>query len=146
MRFFRKCFNLFILCTWVFCLHVCLCTLHVSGVHRIWKRGSGPLRQELCMVVGCYGMLRLGSRYSGRAASALTAEPSLQLQKWTSSSLNCWVVWHPIHIQIYMCVYIYIYIYIYVYANVYANFLRVIFIYVNSWSYVYMSYVHGNGS
>lgn len=38
----------------MFCLHVCLCTIHVSSVFRAQKRVLDPLELKLPMVVSCH--------------------------------------------------------------------------------------------
>lgn len=43
--------NLFILCIYVFCLHVCLCTTYVPDAQRGQKTESDPLELELKMAV-----------------------------------------------------------------------------------------------
>lgn len=49
-------FNYFILCVWVFCLRVCLCTMCVPGAHESQKRALYPLVPELQTVVSyCVG-------------------------------------------------------------------------------------------
>lgn len=40
-------FYLFLLCLWVFCLHVWMCTTYVSGAHGGQKGEPEPLEQEL---------------------------------------------------------------------------------------------------
>lgn len=44
---------IFILCACAFCLYVCLCTTYVPGAHKGRKVSSGPLEQELQIVVSC---------------------------------------------------------------------------------------------
>lgn len=42
---------LFYVIEWVFCLHVCLCTIYVSGTHIGQKRVLGPLALKLQIVM-----------------------------------------------------------------------------------------------
>lgn len=42
-------FLLFILCTWVFCLYICLCFMCVPGAHGDLKKTLGPMEPELEM-------------------------------------------------------------------------------------------------
>lgn len=42
-------FVLFVLCVWVFCLHVCLCPTCMAGVCEGQKRALDPLKLELQM-------------------------------------------------------------------------------------------------
>ena len=47
-------FFYFILCVWIFCLHVCLCIMCVPGACRGQKRASDPVELELQIVVRCH--------------------------------------------------------------------------------------------
>lgn len=61
----------FILCIWVFSLHICLCSICVLGVHRGQKTASNPLWLEL--LDGCEppGSARIEGQVSGIAVSDL---------------------------------------------------------------------------
>ena len=44
-------------CAWMFCLHVCLCTICIPSAQRGQKRPAGPLELEFQMVVSyCVGL------------------------------------------------------------------------------------------
>lgn len=62
---------------WVFCLHVCVYTTYVHAV-KGQAKGLGPLRTELQMAASHHVGAEIKPRSPGGAASALTAEPSLQ--------------------------------------------------------------------
>ena len=72
-------FKIFILRVWVFCLHVCLCTMCVH-VHRGQKRAVSLLELELQMVLSRMWVLGIESRSSERATNALSLWLSLQSQ------------------------------------------------------------------
>lgn len=71
----------FILHMWVFCQHVYLCIMHAQNPWRA-EEISDALELELQIVVSykvdCRNQIGIKSGVSGRAASALTAEPCLQ--------------------------------------------------------------------
>lgn len=62
-----------ILCGWVFCLYVCMCTMCVPGAHRGQQRTSDPPGLELQIVVSRH----VGAGSSAIATVFLVIEPSL---------------------------------------------------------------------
>jgi hypothetical protein len=64
-------FVLFVLCVWVFCLHVCLCPTCMAGVCEGQKRALDPLKLELQMLVNHYVGAGNQTTSSARAASAV---------------------------------------------------------------------------
>lgn len=74
---------LFILCVVVFYLHVYLCTTCVPGTYRGQKRAVDLLEWNgsYCLLATVWA-LGMKSRLSERASVLLTAEPSLQPQKY----------------------------------------------------------------
>lgn len=71
----------FILCVWLFYLHICLCTTSVPGVFGDQNRILDPLILELYKVVSCQPCLwvRVLNPFSGREQSVfLIAKPPLQ--------------------------------------------------------------------
>jgi hypothetical protein len=68
----------------MFCLHVCLCIMFVSGVHRGQKRVSDLLELELEIVASCHvGAGNQTWALQEEQAVLLTGEPPLQLHKVT---------------------------------------------------------------
>lgn len=45
-------FLVYLLCIWVFCLHVCMCIPCVSGTYRGWKMWLDPIEVESWMAAG----------------------------------------------------------------------------------------------
>jgi hypothetical protein len=56
---------------WVFCLHICLCTVCVPGAHGSQRRVSDPLELELQFVVSCHVVLGIKPRSSEKVVSSL---------------------------------------------------------------------------
>lgn len=92
--------DLFILCAWVFCLHVCLCSMFTSDVHWGEKRALNLLKWliDVCEPLCGYWELYLGLCNN---KVFLTVEPSLQIHKQSPHNrikknkyMLCWVLWH----------------------------------------------------
>lgn len=41
------------ICVWVFCLHACMCNMHISGAHGIQKKVMNSLELELQKIANC---------------------------------------------------------------------------------------------
>lgn len=81
--------NVFILCKWVFCLHVCLCTTYVSGATNArrgcWMPWDWSYRQLRLWAI--MWMLGIEPRSSGATVIDLIAQPfslSVALNFWSS--------------------------------------------------------------
>ena len=57
---------IFILCLWVFCLHIYLCNTFISGSHRSHKMALDSLVLQLQMVIWCFMGARNQLRSWGR--------------------------------------------------------------------------------
>lgn len=66
---------LFILCIWVLYIHICVCSMRMSGAHGGQKRTLDSLELELEMMWATMLVLGMESRASGRT-TALNPEPS----------------------------------------------------------------------
>lgn len=73
-------FIYFILCVFVFCLHVCICTIYMPGSHGVQKRVSDPLELELWMVMSTLWMVGIEHGFSARATHVFNHWASLQPQ------------------------------------------------------------------
>jgi hypothetical protein len=66
------------LCKWMLCLHVCVCTMYIHGTCRGQNIAVDHMEQELQTVVSCHVGTEIKPRF-GRVASAL----------------NCWAILQP---------------------------------------------------
>lgn len=73
--------SLFLLWVWVFCLHVCLCTICMPDAHENQKTASDSLELVLQKVVSHYGCWELNLHSLEKQPMLLTTESS-SLQAW----------------------------------------------------------------
>lgn len=94
---FREIFtNYFILCLWVFCLHVCLCTTSVYGAWEIQKRAPDPPELDGWASAAVW-VLGLVSRSFGRVSNAINRwaiPPDSQVNGLCSHTKQCILLWH----------------------------------------------------
>lgn len=101
---FFKYLLIFILCALVFCLHVCMCTMYMSGTHRGQKRASYPLESH-SLQNSLRPLHNLSNYFWSRFPVISTMLMSMVervftalhhlVTSWALQSVFTWCLWHP---------------------------------------------------